>query len=94
MREEKMEQQRIHQEERVKRALERAKADPKKKVKWRRSLFKKFQIAFVTQCAVNDPICVVFHQHSFIEFKAMMHCEHKFERYSIAMWHHNKLMAW
>ena len=32
MREEKMEQQRIHQEERVRRALERAKADPKKKV--------------------------------------------------------------
>ncbi|KAK7102985.1 cilia- and flagella-associated protein 100-like [Littorina saxatilis] len=30
MREEKMEQQRIHQEERVKRALERAKAEPKK----------------------------------------------------------------
>ena len=27
-----MEQQRLHQEERVRRALERAKADPKKKV--------------------------------------------------------------
>ena len=32
MREEKMEQQRLHQEERVRKALERAKADPKKKV--------------------------------------------------------------
>ena len=32
LREEKMEQQRIHQEERVRRALERAKAEPKKKV--------------------------------------------------------------
>ena len=31
-REEKMEQQRLHQEERVRRALERAKAEPKKKV--------------------------------------------------------------
>ena len=28
-----MEQQRLHQEERVRRALERAKADPKKKVR-------------------------------------------------------------
>lgn len=28
-----MEQQRLHQEERVRRALERAKAEPKKKVK-------------------------------------------------------------
>ena len=32
MREEKMEQLRIHQEERVRRALERAQAEPKKKV--------------------------------------------------------------
>ena len=32
MREEKVEQQRLHQEERVRRALERAKADPKKTV--------------------------------------------------------------
>ena len=32
MREEKMEQQRLHQEERVRKALERAKADPKKQV--------------------------------------------------------------
>ena len=32
MREEKMEQQRLHQEERVRRALERAKAEPKKAV--------------------------------------------------------------
>merc|ERR1712226_441888 len=31
MREEKIEQQRIHQEDRVRKALERAKADPKKK---------------------------------------------------------------
>ena len=34
MREEKMEQLRIHQEERVRRALERAQAEPKKKVSW------------------------------------------------------------
>lgn len=33
LREEKLEAQRIHQEERVKRALERAQADPKKKVR-------------------------------------------------------------
>ena len=33
LREEKLEAQRLHQEERVKRALERARADPKKKVK-------------------------------------------------------------
>ena len=33
MREEKLEQQRIHQEERVRKALERAKADPKKRVR-------------------------------------------------------------
>lgn len=32
LREEKMEQQRIHQEDRVRRALERAQAEPKKKV--------------------------------------------------------------
>ena len=32
LREEKIEQQRIHQEERVKKALERAKAEPKKQV--------------------------------------------------------------
>jgi len=32
MREEKIEQQRLHQEERLRRALERAKAEPKKKV--------------------------------------------------------------
>jgi uncharacterized protein YktA (UPF0223 family) len=33
MREEKMEQQRLHQEERVRKALERAKAEPKKVVR-------------------------------------------------------------
>ena len=32
LREEKMEQQRLHQEDRVRRALERAQAEPKKKV--------------------------------------------------------------
>jgi hypothetical protein len=32
LREEKMEQQRLHQEERVRKALERAKAEPKKQV--------------------------------------------------------------
>lgn len=32
MREEKIEQQKLHQEERMRRALERAKAEPKKKV--------------------------------------------------------------
>lgn len=37
LREEKLEAQRIHQEERVRRALERAQADPKKKVGVRRS---------------------------------------------------------
>jgi len=34
-REEKLEQQRLHQEERIRRALERAKAEPKKKVRAR-----------------------------------------------------------
>ena len=33
LREEKMEQQRLHQEDRVRRALERAQAEPKKKVR-------------------------------------------------------------
>ena len=32
MREQKLEEQRLHQEERLKRALERAQADPKKRV--------------------------------------------------------------
>ena len=34
MREEKILQQKVHQEERVKKALERSKADPKRKVCW------------------------------------------------------------
>lgn len=37
LREEKMEQQRLHQEERVRKALERAKAEPKKQVNFKTS---------------------------------------------------------
>ena len=43
MREEKIEQQRIHQEERLKKALERAQAEAVKKVK----IFKCFQVLLV-----------------------------------------------
>ena len=49
MREEKLEQQRIHQEERVRRALERAKADPKKKVgdRWTLHLYTRNSLSLV-----------------------------------------------
>lgn len=44
MREEKIELQRLHQEERVKRALERAKAEPKKKV--HKGIFIRHELGF------------------------------------------------
>ena len=50
LREEKMEEQRVAQEERLKRALERAQADPKKRVR----------IGYVGTCAANiSRVCTV-----------------------------------
>ena len=49
MREEKMEQLRIHQEERVRKALERAKAEPKKQVRPCHDLFLLIVFIYIQQ---------------------------------------------